>query len=85
MWAIPISILIAVLIGLIGEALTENDILGGATGAIIAGLAGSWLGSWWFDNLGPVVDGFAVIPAIVGAASAVLLLASVSRLFARTL
>ncbi|ANS75817.1 hypothetical protein AWM70_15505 [Paenibacillus yonginensis] len=85
MWAIPISILIAVLIGLIGDALTESEIRGSATAAIIAGLAGAWLGSWLFGNLGPVVDGFAVIPAIVGAALAVFILTAASRLLARTL
>ncbi|AWB45978.1 GlsB/YeaQ/YmgE family stress response membrane protein [Paenibacillus sp. CAA11] len=85
MWGIIISILMAAIIGIIGEALAGHDIPGGALASIIAGFAGAWTGAWLFGNVGPVIGQFAVIPAIIGAALFVFILGLISRVFARAL
>lgn len=76
---ILISILTAVLIGTIGDALVKNRMPGGLFGAMIAGFAGGWLGSLLFGSFGPVIGGFAVIPAIVGSALFVFVLGLLSQ------
>ncbi|MGB6178204.1 GlsB/YeaQ/YmgE family stress response membrane protein, partial [Carnobacterium sp.] len=40
---------------------------GGIIGNIIVGFIGSWLGSSLFGSFGPVIGGFAIIPALIGA------------------
>lgn len=74
-----ISILMAVLIGSIGGALVRNGMPGGFFGAMLAGFAGAWLGSLLFGSFGPVIGGFAVIPAIVGSALFVFMLGLLSQ------
>ncbi|MEF3305191.1 GlsB/YeaQ/YmgE family stress response membrane protein [Paenibacillus sp. GYB003] len=74
-----ISILMAVLIGTIGDALVKNKMPGGLFGSMLAGFAGGWLGSLLLGSWGPVIGGFAVIPAIVGSALFVFLLGLLSQ------
>lgn len=84
MWGIIISIVMAVIIGIIGNALAGNEMPGGIIGAAIAGFVGAWLGALVFGNFGPTIGDFAIIPAILGTAIFVFLLGLVSRLFRRT-
>ncbi|PYI50741.1 GlsB/YeaQ/YmgE family stress response membrane protein [Paenibacillus flagellatus] len=84
MWGLLISILMAILIGTIGDALVRNRMPGGLLGAMIAGFAGGWLGSLLLGDWGPVIGGFAVIPAIVGSALFVFLLGLLSQMFRRS-
>ncbi|KIL36842.1 hypothetical protein SD71_05405 [Cohnella kolymensis] len=66
MWGIIISIVMAVLIGIIGDSLVRHDMPGGVLGSMIAGFAGAWVGAYLFGSWGPEIAGFAVIPAIIG-------------------
>lgn len=84
MWGIIISIVMAIIIGLIGDAIVGHDMPGGVIGSMIAGFVGAWLGAWLFGDFGPVIGNFAVIPAIIGTAIFVFLLGLVSRMFRRT-
>ena len=84
MWGLLISILMAVLIGTIGDALVKSSMPGGLLGSMIAGFAGGWLGSILFGNWGPIIGGFAVIPAIIGAALFVFLLGMLSQALRRS-
>lgn len=84
MWGIIISIVMAVIIGVIGNALAGNEMPGGIIGAAIAGFVGAWLGALLFGHFGPTIGDFAIIPAILGTAIFVFLLGLVSRLFRRT-
>jgi uncharacterized membrane protein YeaQ/YmgE (transglycosylase-associated protein family) len=84
MWGLLISILMAVLIGTIGDALVKSSMPGGLLGSMIAGFSGGWLGSILFGSWGPVIGGFAVIPAIVGAALFVFLLGLLSQALRRS-
>lgn len=81
MWAIILSIVMAILIGLIGEALVGRNMPGGILGSMIAGLVGAWIGSMLFGDFGPVIANFAVVPAIIGTAIFVFLLGLIGKLF----
>ncbi|WP_434749422.1 GlsB/YeaQ/YmgE family stress response membrane protein [Paenibacillus amylolyticus] len=80
MWGIIISIVMAIIIGLIGDALAGHNMPGGVIGAMIAGFAGAWLGALLLGNWGSIIGNFAIIPAIIGTALFVFLLGLVSRL-----
>ncbi|WP_454193697.1 GlsB/YeaQ/YmgE family stress response membrane protein [Paenibacillus sp. Marseille-Q7038] len=81
MWAIILSIVMAILIGIIGDALVGHDMPGGILGSMIAGLVGAWIGSMLFGDFGPVIADFAVVPAIIGTAIFVFLLGLIGKLF----
>ncbi|WP_017814322.1 MULTISPECIES: GlsB/YeaQ/YmgE family stress response membrane protein [Paenibacillus] len=83
MWGIIISIVLAVIIGLIGNALAGKAMPGGIIGAAIAGFVGAWLGALLFGDFGPNIGDFAIIPAILGTAIFVFLLGLLSRLLHR--
>lgn len=82
-----VMLLVAAIVGFIGDALVPGRMPGGWGGAIIAGLLGSALGGYLFNALGipggPVLGGLAIIPSIIGAALVVLLLGLVSGALAR--
>ncbi|MFD1884130.1 GlsB/YeaQ/YmgE family stress response membrane protein [Paenibacillus wenxiniae] len=84
MWGIIISVVLAIIIGVIGNALAGDHMPGGMIGAAIAGFVGAWLGALVFGNFGPVIGGFAIIPAILGTAIFVFLLGLVSGLLRRS-
>ncbi|AOZ93486.1 GlsB/YeaQ/YmgE family stress response membrane protein [Paenibacillus crassostreae] len=84
MWSILISIVMAIIIGFIGDALVGNHMPGGILGSMIAGFVGAWIGVWLFGSWGPQLGGFAVVPAILGTAIFVFLLGLLSQLFRRT-
>jgi uncharacterized membrane protein YeaQ/YmgE (transglycosylase-associated protein family) len=65
-----LTLIVAALAGWIGDALVKNRMPGGFWGALIAGLVGSWIGAYipFFNRLGPVLWGVAIIPTILGAA-----------------
>lgn len=74
-----VMLLVAAIIGFVGEALAPGGVPGGWIGAIVAGLVGSALGGYLFGSWGPSLAGFALIPAILGAAIVVLLFNLVAR------
>ncbi|WCK54939.1 GlsB/YeaQ/YmgE family stress response membrane protein [Aneurinibacillus sp. Ricciae_BoGa-3] len=71
------SLIVGGIIGWLAGAVMGKDVPGGIIGNIIAGFIGAWIGSALLGNWGPVVGGFAVVPAIIGA---VVLVAIVSLL-----
>jgi uncharacterized membrane protein YeaQ/YmgE (transglycosylase-associated protein family) len=81
-----VMLLVAAIIGFVGEALVPGAMPGGWAGAIVAVLLGSALGGYMFGGLvpsGPVLAGFALIPSIIGAALVVLLFGLISRAMSR--
>jgi uncharacterized membrane protein YeaQ/YmgE (transglycosylase-associated protein family) len=80
MWSIIITIIVAIVIGSIGDAIAGGRMPGGFIGSLIAGLAGAWLGTYALGVWGPVIAGFAVIPAIIGATLFVFLIGLLGRL-----
>lgn len=55
------------ILGWFASLITGKDVPGGVIGNIIAGIIGSWLGSLLLGKFGPVIGGFAIIPALIGA------------------
>ncbi|WP_054956879.1 GlsB/YeaQ/YmgE family stress response membrane protein [Paenibacillus dakarensis] len=84
MWGLIISIVMAIIIGIIGDALVGNDMPGGIIGSMIAGFVGAWLGPMLMGAWGPEIGGFAIIPAIIGTAIFVFLLGIIAKMFKRT-
>lgn len=76
---ILISIVVAIIIGFIGDALVKNSMPGGVLGSMVAGFIGAWLGSLLLGSWGPVIGGFAIIPAIIGAALFIFLIGLLFR------
>lgn len=68
-----ILLIVAAVAGAIGEMLAGGKVPGGWVGSIVAGLVGAWLGGMLL-NIGPVIGGVQIIPAIIGAALFVFLL-----------
>lgn len=79
MVGVIVTIIMAIVIGAIGSAIAPGGMPGGILGSMIAGFVGAWLGSWLLGAWGPVIGGFAVLPAIIGAALFVFLLTLLSR------
>lgn len=77
-----VMLLVAAIVGFIGDALVPGTIPGGWVGAIVAGLVGSALGGYLFGlgriPAGPTIGGLAIIPSIVGAAIVVWLYGVIS-------
>ncbi|MCP1310566.1 GlsB/YeaQ/YmgE family stress response membrane protein [Paenibacillus tyrfis] len=84
MISLLITLLMAIVIGAIGSALAPGAMPGGIIGSMIAGFVGAWLGYLLLGSWGPVIGGFAVVPAIIGAALFVFLLGLVAKGLNRT-
>lgn len=84
MMSIIIAVIMAAIIGVIGDAVAGEHMPGGVFGSIIAGFAGVWLGTLLFGAWGPVIAGFPVIPAIIGAILFVFLIGLLARTLRRT-
>ena len=61
------SLIIGGVIGWLAGLILGRDVPGGIIGNIIAGFVGAWLGSIILGGWGPVIGGFYVFPALVGA------------------
>ncbi|MBT2258891.1 GlsB/YeaQ/YmgE family stress response membrane protein [Priestia megaterium] len=75
LWMLIVGGIIGWLTGLI----TGRDVPGGIIGNIIAGFIGAWLGGLILGNWGPVIGGFAIIPAIIGSIILVLIVSFILR------
>jgi uncharacterized membrane protein YeaQ/YmgE (transglycosylase-associated protein family) len=64
-----ITIIISLAISLILYSIAQDKLFNGVWGAIPLGILGSWIGAYApiFKNYGPVIDGAAIIPSIIGA------------------
>ena len=74
-----VSVILAIIIGFIGDALVRADMPGGILGSMVAGFVGAWLGHFLFGHFGPDIAGFAIIPAVIGAALVVFLVGLLFR------
>ncbi|CAK8581818.1 GlsB/YeaQ/YmgE family stress response membrane protein [Priestia megaterium] len=67
------------IIGWLASLITGRDVPGGIIGNIIAGFVGAWLGGLILGDWGPVIGGFAIIPAIIGSIILVLIVSFIMR------
>jgi uncharacterized membrane protein YeaQ/YmgE (transglycosylase-associated protein family) len=77
------SLIVGGIIGWIAGAIMGRDIPGGVIGNIIAGFIGAWIGSALLGRWGPVIGGFAIIPAIIGAVVLVFIASLILRSMGR--
>lgn len=66
MWSLIISLIVGGLIGWVAELIMKREVPGGVIGNIVLGFLGSWLGGLLLSDFGPVIQGFAIVPAILG-------------------
>lgn len=78
-----LSVIVAIVVGWIGDAIVKTDMPGGVIGSAIAGFIGAWLGHLILGHMGPDIGGIAIIPAILGAAVVVFLVGLISRTMGR--
>jgi uncharacterized membrane protein YeaQ/YmgE (transglycosylase-associated protein family) len=78
------SLIIGGIIGWLAGLILGRDIPGGVIGNIIAGFIGAWLGSLLLGSWGPVIGGFYLIPALVGAIALVFIVSLILKTVKRT-
>ena len=82
-----LMLLVAAIVGFIGDALAPGHMPGGWAGAILAGLVGSAVGGYLFSALhlpvGPVLGGLAIVPSVLGAAIVVWAFSALADTLAR--
>ncbi len=72
-------LIIGGIIGWLAQVIIGRNFPGGIIGNIIAGIIGAWLGGKLFGSFGPIVGGFSVIPAIIGAILVVFIISLLMR------
>jgi uncharacterized membrane protein YeaQ/YmgE (transglycosylase-associated protein family) len=78
------SLIIGGIIGWLAGLILGRDIPGGVIGNIIAGFIGAWLGSLLLGSWGPVIGGFYLIPALIGAIALVFIVSFLLKTIKRT-
>ncbi|MEH7334256.1 GlsB/YeaQ/YmgE family stress response membrane protein [Neobacillus drentensis] len=78
------SLIIGGVIGWLAGLILGRDVPGGIIGNIIAGFIGAWLGSIILGGWGPVIGGFYVIPALIGAIVLVFIVGLIFRSLKRS-
>ncbi len=73
------ALIVGGVIGWLGGLIAGRDVPGGIIGNIVAGFVGAWLGTLLLGEWGPVIGGFAFIPALIGAIVVVLILSAIMR------
>lgn len=61
------SMLVGILIGILAGAMTNRGERMGCLGKMFLGWFGAWIGQFLFGTWGPVLEGTAIIPSILGA------------------
>ncbi|CAM4269139.1 GlsB/YeaQ/YmgE family stress response membrane protein [Bacillus manliponensis] len=75
------SLIVGGILGWIASLITGKDIPGGVIGNIIAGMIGAWVGSAIMGDFGPVIGGYAIIPALIGAIILIFIVSFIMRMF----
>jgi uncharacterized membrane protein YeaQ/YmgE (transglycosylase-associated protein family) len=73
------SLIIGGIIGWLAGLILGRDIPGGVIGNIVAGIIGAWLGSFLLGSWGPVIGGFYIIPALIGAIALVFIISFILK------
>jgi len=76
-----ISVVIAMVIGMVADKLSPYHMPGSWAGSIVAGFIGAWIGEILFGTWGPMVAGFSLIPALIGAFIVVVVAGIIAKLF----
>ena len=74
-------VIIAMVIGTVADKISPFNMPGSWAGAIVAGFIGAWIGPLLFGTWGPMVAGFSLVPALIGAIIVVIVAGIVAKLF----
>jgi uncharacterized membrane protein YeaQ/YmgE (transglycosylase-associated protein family) len=72
-------LIVAAICAWIGESIVPGVIPGGFITAAIVGIIGAWIGESLMGPVGPNLAGVSLVPAIIGSAVLVFILALLSR------
>ena len=61
-----LTLIIGGILGLIASLILNEEVPGGATGMVLIGFLGSWLGESILGELGPSISGFYLVPSLLG-------------------
>lgn len=67
MFSLIWSLIIGGIIGALAGFILDRDAPAGVLGNILFGFLGGWVGTELMGDWGPVIGGFAFIPALIGA------------------
>jgi len=73
------ALIVGGIIGWLASLILGKDVPGGIIGNIIAGFVGALIGQSLFGNWGPMVAGFAIVPALLGAIILILIVSFILR------
>lgn len=76
-----LAVFVAMVIGTVANKLSPFNMPGGWAGALFAGFVGTWVGQYFFGTWGPVIAGFALVPALIGAIIVVIVCGIIVKLF----
>ena len=62
-----LTLIVGGILGLIASLILNEEVPGGATGMVLIGFLGSWLGESILGELGPSISGFYLVPSLLGA------------------
>ncbi|NLP13749.1 MAG: transglycosylase [Clostridium sp.] len=81
-----VTVLIAVLVGWLGNAISPGRMPGDGWIASLVALIGAWIGAYmpYFNVFGPRVMEIALVPAFLGALIATMVFGAVSRIVKQT-
>lgn len=79
--AFILSAMIALVIGTVADMLSPFGMPGRWAGAIVAGFVGNWIGTLLFGNWGPMLAGFSLVPALIGAIIVAIVAGSIAKRF----
>ncbi|WP_029332817.1 MULTISPECIES: GlsB/YeaQ/YmgE family stress response membrane protein [Exiguobacterium] len=73
------ALIVGGIIGWLASLILGKDVPGGIIGNIIAGFVGAMIGQALLGDWGPVIGGFAIIPALLGAIILILIVSFILR------
>ena len=76
-----LSAIIALIIGTVADKISPFNMPGTWAGAIVAGFIGAWIGPLLFGIWGPMIAGFSLVPALIGAIIVVVVVGIIADLF----
>jgi uncharacterized membrane protein YeaQ/YmgE (transglycosylase-associated protein family) len=76
-----LSAIIALIIGTVAVKLAPFNMPGSWAGAIVSGYIGAWIGRLLFGTWGPMVAGFSLVPALIGAIIVVIIVGIIAKFF----
>lgn len=76
-----LTTIVAMIIGTVADKLSPVHMPGSWAGAIVAGFVGAWIGPLFFGTWGPMIAGYSLVPALIGAILVVIVAGILAKMF----